>query len=681
MEGMGDVIEEIPFPVKPVGIKKEELSDLLNKYGKWQETVTFKEVKKELEETIDIGGETDKPLARVKGVALEALRSRGWTEAEATQILERIRGAETAEQRQKIITKTIEKSALTTILREFGLDIDDEIVNVWRPNIRTGPNEAIFYDKGKARLYELDPALHQSVMASNPEALQWYIKLLAFPAKTLRAGATTFSPEFAARNPFRDQLTAFIQSKYGYIPFIDLMRGVAHMTKQTEAWKRYNASGAAHAALVSMDRNYLKKNLRGIVRRRSTKDTIRHPLETLQIVSELMEEATRVGEYLRAEAKETGGIDGLLKAGGAAREVTLDFQKKGSKMVGFNMITAFWNARLEGAVKMGRSFRDQPGTTMLRSFLGITVPSLLLWWAQKDDPYYQELPHWQRALFWNIITHNEDGTLKRVWKIPKPFEWGILFGSVPEMFLDSVYQDDPEAIREAMTALWEGVWPGIVPTGLSIWRDISANWAHFYERPIVPRGKEDLEPVLQTTAYTSETVKLLAEGMHRVPGVKKYASPAKIEYLIVSMTASLGRMTLEGIDEILTRAGVVDVPPDPSMTLSDIPGIRAFASRFPSANTKSVEMFYKRYTEAQRKWESAKQRAGVRGLGIEIPQPIQLQQYRAVAKMLSWQRKAIQGVYKAENMTPAQKREALDRYYSLMINTARAALGKKQIRF
>lgn len=122
-------------------------------------------------------------------------------------------------------------------------------------------------------------------------------RAMSYPTKWLRAGATTFSPEFGIRNPLRDQMTAYIQTKYGFKPGYDILRGLYHMTGKTELWQKFNASGAAHSA--TLDRNYISKNLKGMLQKGSVKGMVKHPLELLQAISEYTEEATRVGEFTR----------------------------------------------------------------------------------------------------------------------------------------------------------------------------------------------------------------------------------------------------------------------------------------------------------------------------------------------------------------------------------------------
>lgn len=701
MEGMGQFVEKLPVRMQPVRITNEEMSRILQKYGTYKETVTYQEVTRDLGEKITSLGEGGKtPAGQVEKIALEALRARGWSEAEAQQILDRVKGAKTDEERQKIIEKTIEKSALTVILREFGLDIGDSLINVWRPNYKTAPNEVIFYDKGEAQVYELSPELYKAVMATNAESLGMVVNLLAFPAKTLRATAT-LTPEFIGRNPIRDQLSAYIYSKHGYVPGYDLIKGIYHIFKKTELYQKFNASGAAHGALVSLDRDYISKGLGEILSQSDVKDVlskilknpshagresrrlaktmVTHPLRFLQVLSELSEEATRVGNFARA----LGSGQGLLEAGQATRDVTLDFSRIGAKTRSINAITAFWNAGLQGSDKLFREMKNNPKRVLPKILIAITLPSILLALAQGDDEYYQEIPAWRKILFWNIVTHKPDGTLNHIWSIPKPFEVGILFGSVPEMAINWMREKDDAAFKEALEAFGKGLMPSIMPTFLVPVVEWWSEKSWFFGRPTVPRDKENLAPYLQYGTHTSEIVKLVASGMSKIPGLEKIANPSKIENLIYGYTAGLGRLTTEGIDSLIKEFKIVDAPPDPSMTASDIPGLRGFTQRFPSANTRSIERFYDKYSRAKQEFESQRELAGKRGkssLGApDTTHPTDLKGMEAKANTLSAYRKMAKVIHEGKGISPEAKRDALDRIYMSMINVARDGLGKKPI--
>jgi len=555
--------------------------------------------------------------------------------------------------------------------------LPENIIANFRPQYRAGANEAIFYKNGKPQLYQLDPELYKAISSVNGSEINLLIKVLSYPAKWLRVGATTFSPEFGIRNPMRDQMTAWIQSKYGFTPGIDFLRGSYHILKADDVWQKFNASGAAHAAIVSMDRNYLSKNLRRMLREKKFKGLVLNPLELFQKFSELTEEASRVAEFAKAIKKEDGGLEGLFKGGMAGREVSLDFARTGGPGArAANMISAFWNARLEGLDKMSRTFKEQPIKAASKAFLGITLPSVMLWWLQKDDPVYQELPSWRKTLFWNWVFHRENKD-PFVLSLPKPFEYGLVFGSMPEAALDWAYRDNPAMFKETAKSVAKTFDLVPIPT---IAIPIGEWWAEkswFFDRPTVPRDREDLEPVLQYGQRTSETVKLVARAMDKVPGLREIASPSKIENLIQGLTASMGRTGLQGMDWLLKTTGVIDVPEEPAATVSDMPGIRAVFARYPSANTQSIERFYDKYNDLKRGFESGKERAGIRGAGIKgtgfgsvYPKE------EATAKTLSLLRKMAKKTYEAD-IDGAEKTKLLNNYYVAMMNAARLYFNLK----
>lgn len=472
--------------------------------------------------------------------------------------------------------------ALGMTREEIGL-ADDKLVTIFRPTKTEG--QIWVWKEGKKEYYDVEPTLYKALQSLDSQSSGMLIKMLSFPAKLLRAGAT-LSPEFIARNPIRDAFTAMVYSKYGFIPGVDTMRGLFHTIGKTDTYYQWKASGAEHSMLVSLDREYLQGNLKDLMRSNigQLKNVVTRPLEMLRIFSELMETTTRVGEFAKGIKKEGLTPQGLTKAGFASREVTLDFARIGPQGKAINAIVAFFNAQVEGLDKMKRAFIENPARTTTLAVAGITLPSVLLWFANKDNERVQNLPQWQKDLFWIIDT----GTV--IIRIPKPFELGIIFGTAPERALDWVAKNDPTALAKIKDSIIRGATPGIVPTAAQPLVDIYANKSMFLDRPIVPRGKENLEPYLQTTPGTSETAKMLGTALNY--------SPAKIETLIQGYTGGLGRMGLEATDKALQLVGKTPEISEPSKTVADIPVIRAFVSRYPTINTEPSEDFYKLYNKA-----------------------------------------------------------------------------------
>jgi hypothetical protein len=168
------------------------------------------------------------------------------------------------------------------------------------------------------------------------------------------------SPEFIARNPIRDQLSAFLFSGSGFKPYLDMARGIFSLARKDASYQEWLRSGGPMASLVSMDRAYLQTGLRDLIEQgglwQSSRNVLLHPIEGLRALSELAENATRLGEFKRSRAK--GAT--IPEAGFASREVTLDFNRAGIKGQAANRIIAFFNAQLQGADKMAREFKKNP---------------------------------------------------------------------------------------------------------------------------------------------------------------------------------------------------------------------------------------------------------------------------------------------------------------------------------
>lgn len=613
-------------------------------------------------------------------------------------------------------------------LKEMGkmLDFDKEFLaglktKLWRPDYTPKSNEILIFRGGEPVLYEIkDPHLRNAVLAVDGEMISPLVNYVSYPAKWLRAGATRFSPEFVFRNPVRDQWTAWIYSKYkpwwnpATVPY-DLGRGLFHILGKTEMYERFNASGGAHAALVSIDRNYLEKDLHKIMRTKSeaVKSLInpKNWLSAIQAFSELSEEATRVGEFARAYTTEKAagksGMEAMHKAGLAARDITLDFQRLGAKMKAMNMITAFFNAQLQGMDKMRRELQSgNAGTVMGKIFMGVTLPSILLWWAQKDDPYYQELPSWRKVLFWNIVTHKSEHELKQeweqqvqkgvtnkifeswrlepgrdlehVWSIPKPFEPGLVFGSAVEGILDWMVMNDPDSMNDAIKGIIEGAAPGAIPTAFLAPLEWMSNYNRFFERPLVPRRKEELEPWAQYTNYTSDTLRVICKGLKDVPYLKNLASPAKLQNTIQTWTGGGGRLLLNAADALVTRVGLLDKEPEGwgEFWSPDTPVVRAFIGRMPGASIKSIERFYKDYERERMKWQTYKVEKMRKPPGAVVAEPPKLRRMRNIALTMNLLREELNIVERSTELDPKVRDATIEVLSWNMVNLARMGLGK-----
>ena len=454
----------------------------------------------------------------------------------------------------------------------------DNITTIFRPSFfNTENNIASIMIKGKRVSYKVDPDLYKAVASMNQGDIGILMKILGYPAKLLRAGAV-LSPDFSlAKNPTRDTMTAFVYSRFGFIPGYDTIRGLFSWLGKTESYQLAERAGILKSMLVSVDRQYAGKTLGEILKSKPPIKYIKHPIETLQIMSELTEMASRMGEARLALAKGKSPIQAAF----AGRDITLDFGIMGSEVRqrGLNQIIAFFNANMRAAEKLGRETIQHPGTVLPKAVAGITVPSVLLYLYNRNDPRWKEIPQWQKDLFWIIFTE------KNIWRIPKPFELGLIFGSIPERILEYIDNQDSKAMNELWANILEMGTPGFIPTALQPIIENMTNYSFFLDRKVVPEGRENMPAELQYSLYTPEIVKKFGEWVNY--------SPAKIDNILKGYTAGLGRYAIEGLDSILKNTGILPDIPEPSPTLVDRPIVKALIIRDPYGSSgQTIIDFY-----------------------------------------------------------------------------------------
>lgn len=533
--------------------------------------------------------------------------------------------------------------------------VTDHSFSVWR--------------NGKKVVYNTTPELYQAFKMLNPEGANMFTKLLSYPAKWLRAGAT-LGPEFILRNPVRDMISATIYSKHGFIPVVDTLKGLGLYLQKGNTYWEYMRSGAAQANLVSLDRNYLSGQMRDLLQRPSVKKMITtNPIEVLRGLSEATEMATRLAEFHNVRKGYTGignRLFGKTRKPGSiqeaaleSRDVTLDFSRIGSHTKSLNKTIAFFNAAIQGTDKMFREWKANPRDMTVKTAMWITLPSVLLWELNKDDPRYQELPQWQKDIFWIIPTKDT------LIKIPKPFELGILFGTVPERMLqwdyDKKRKQKGAGFKGLAGSVLDSMAPSFLPTALVPAIEAMTNHSIFMGRDIVPQSQQNTIPELQYGPYTSAVGRKIGETF----GV----SPRKIDNTIRGYGGSLAGLGLTLTDQMV---GMDETRP--AKRFSEQPGIRGFTAT-PYASSESVQEVYDAY-DRQLKLFNAGRELHRRMDGFD---PREFEQMKNAVKAFQNINQAKKAVMKS-NLSSEAKRKRLDEIQMSQVRIARKALGKGDIK-
>ncbi|KKN22520.1 hypothetical protein LCGC14_0914180, partial [marine sediment metagenome] len=569
--------------------------------------------------------------------------------------------------------------------KSLGIDIEglseadiDRVIDIFRPSFAVAGDQVTVLVNGRKRYFRTDAFLRNALLNLNttPSDMGIIGTILSAPAKWLRAGAL-LSPDFMVRNPARDQLTAFVYSKYGYLPGIDFTKGVAGMLGTSPEYQLYKISGAEHATLVSVDRDYLSQSFKSVLRQKRVTKYVKTPIELLQIGRDLSETATRLGAAKRAIAAGASGPE----VGYTGRNISLDFEKAGSYARVINQYIPFFTAAIRGNAMMIEMFKSNPVRTSLRVFMSITLPSIALYMINRDEEWYKETPQWQKDLFWLFKVGDT------IVRLPKPFELGILFGSTIERFLEYVDTQDLSKLTGVAKSVIEAGTPGFMPqAALPIIENLT-NFSFFRGQKIVPTSREADPPELQYTQYTSQVSRKLGELLK--------LSPAKIDNLIAGWTGGLGRYAVDILDGLLKATGISPDIPEPSRTLADTPVVKAFVVRSPVGSSgNTVNEFYdllEEYTEgenflkamleagAQNRYEDFKSKHPELLFFSDFDRDVfysaSARYLRKVARELAEIRKKEDAVFDDPDMSPSEKRRLIDRMERLKTEVARRALA------
>lgn len=554
-------------------------------------------------------------------------------------------------------------------LENLGVDLTDvdmdTMLTIYNqaPRYRGKDNIVTIWRGGKQEFWELAPDLHRALKGLDYQAWPWWTWPLTFPTKTIRLGATGIRAGFTLiTNPIRDYWTTILQSQRGAAIPTHYARALKEVVTRGEPFRIFQRAGGEMSQPLGLDRSYLRSAVNDVLADTAMKRALNvatHPLEALREVLSFTESTPRVAEMIRV-LESRGWKPGrplnpgdLVEGQYAGGEVTVDFRRAGTIGRAYNRIVPFFNPGIQGLSKSGRTIKENPKATVVKAMALLTGPTLALWWLNKDEDWYQELPNWQKYGFWNVRV---PGT-RQIVRVPRPFEWGYVFAAVPEAIADSVYRKDPREVGRAVQESLEQMLPDVVPGAMMPAIEVAANKDYFRDRPIVSEAEERLVPSQQAKPYTTETARLIG----RIFDV----SPAKVEHLITGYTGGLGRDVLQTSEGGLRVLGALPKRPDRPPELADIPILgRIFGRESIGPQAETVSRFYDRKQELEQKLATRRKKLGP---PLTPAEGQELQRLRGVAEFISEVRRS-----KIE-----QNADAKLRVWRRIVTAAKRAMGEQ----
>jgi hypothetical protein len=258
----------------------------------------------------------------------------------------------------------------------------------------------------------------------------------------------------------------------------------------------------------------------------------------------------------------------------------MDFGMRGQAQAVQTLIAMvpFLNARLQGLYKLGRRAAEDP-RGLLRRGLVITAVTLAILADNWDDERYEELEEWKKDAYWHVFVGDEHV------KIPKPFEVGLLFASVPERIVRAMTGKDEtkQSADFLLRAVVDTLAFNPVPQLALPLVEQYANRDTFTGRPIENFSMELLPAEMRYRADTP----LVARGLGALTGT----SPVRIQHLVEGYLGGIGTYALQATDVLAYGLGL-GAGERPTARIADWPVVRRFYDQQPQRTTRYVTEFY-----------------------------------------------------------------------------------------
>jgi len=428
----------------------------------------------------------------------------------------------------------------------------------------------------------------------------------------LTIGVTT-SPAFMLRNFIRDAIHSHAinpdNMKFG----TSSMKGWIKAIREDEMYQAAMAAGASfqggfvhatdpNASADMMRRAMRKKGMRpasirqherGIAAASAIGDTLLKGWEYYRTGGDKIENASRIATLQAAIDAGKPMAQALFES-----KDLMDYSRRGNYQLLIDMtdLIPFMNARLQGIDKLGRAGKEFPKMVAWK-LAKLAALSVALAALNADDDRYKELQDWEKDMYWHFwipLSASKKDDIYTRW--PKPFEYGILGGTIPERLYNNFAgnQTNDKLLWSFNHAILQTLafdpWPQLLKPVVEV---AAYNRSAFYDTPIHTWSDERVESHRRFSEFTSPTA--IWSGNTELAkwiGV----SPKQLQYLWEGYTGTMGAYVLKAADTIVTRP-LVGSPPTLPIKSHDVPGWKAL---FPGDRKKATQYqtdFYDRMKE------------------------------------------------------------------------------------
>jgi GGDEF domain-containing protein len=501
----------------------------------------------------------------------------------------------------KFTKELIPMGQLGKILKQHGMDIKsipEEALKGLQSMFAIKPPSgdgviSVMRDGKKEYYFTDDPLLFRAMSSINMKAFGAWMSLLRAP-KRLLTSWITLDPGFMVANFVRDTQSAFALSRDKFVPLFHGLDGFRKAITEGDSMKAMIASGSAfESGYINQGdpkaaRRIIKKSMRDAGFRESVLDSPRKLYEAYKRLGSAVENSNRVAVY--EAAKRAGKSD--LQASYEAKDL-MDFSMGGDwPFIQFLIQTVpFMGARLQGAHRLGRGVKEHPVAFTIKGTL-IGLAGMALYLAFRDDDRYKELEDWDKDTYFHWWIGDDH------YRLPKGFEVGTLFNSIPERIFEYMYSEENDAGKYMMRR-WGWMIAEVfnmnpIPQAAQPLVEGYFNKNFFRGRSIESPWETGRLPEDRYKYYTSPTMQEISATLPRQLDTvsQKIRSPLHLQNLYEGYTGTLGRYFLMASDIAIREMNPEKYPSPPAFMPEDYPIVSRFYRGSRPRRTRYEEEFY-----------------------------------------------------------------------------------------
>lgn len=384
----------------------------------------------------------------------------------------------------QIVQKPKDKTDLRQILLEGGMDdfaeaINNDFKDLFKTSRLDQDNIVRAMVEGHPVYVQIqDPEVVKTLIGMGPQASNLILDVATLFSNATKRGATgALAPVFAVKGATMDLVQSAIQAKnpvkQATYTVYGILSGIAdrlHIPGLRNMAQDFRRSGGEYSAALKGDKK-LNQNISAMTRDpllspksigKGVVKTVAAPFKTLEAIGDIAENAPRMAAFTQ-ELKRLGGErtpENVRKAMDAAREVTVNFSRRGAKSRDIEAIIPYNNAAVQGTYRVLSAFKKNPVRTGVAVTTLAVLPKFYEYMQFSDDPDYQKIPARERYRFL-FVNKNADGTFT---KIPMEPAYNS-FGEITIEALRAFKDKDPNAFKDAADAI-ANVWLPPIATGL-----------------------------------------------------------------------------------------------------------------------------------------------------------------------------------------------------------------------